>query len=113
MKELVEFVEKKKWTLGKIAFYQAFGFITYAGLVSLILWNANKLFGNVTNFWGPLLFLTLFVFSALISALIVLGYPFILFWEKKDTMNALKLVIKTAEWLFVFLLVVFAIIIIF
>ena len=104
MKDLVEFVERKKWSLVKIAFYQALGFIIYAGLVSLILWNANKLFGNVPNFWGPLLFLTLFVFSALISALIVLGYPFILFWEKKDTMNALKLVIKTAEWLFVFLL---------
>lgn len=113
MKELVEFVEKKKWSLGKIAFYQAFGFITYAGLISLILWNANKLFGSVPNFWGPLLFLTLFVFSALISALIVLGYSFVLFWEKKDTKAAMRLVFKTVEWLFVFLMILFTIIVIF
>ena len=45
------------------------------------------------------MFLVLFVVSALISALIVLGYPFLLFWEKKKTKEALHLVVCTTLWI--------------
>lgn len=113
MKELLELIEKKRWSLGKIAFCQASAFIFYVCLVSLLLLNVNKIFGNTPNFFGPVAFLTLFVFSAIISGFIVLGYPFFLFWEKKDTKAAMRLVFKTAEWLFAFLIFIFTVIAVF
>lgn len=82
-----------------VGFLQALGLTIYCGLVSLIFWQGNRLFGNVPNYLGPLLFLIIFTTSALVSALITLGYPFLLFWEKKQTKEALKLVGYTACWL--------------
>ncbi len=102
MKRLVNYLEKK--SLCYIAFLQALGLILYCSLIGLIFWQGNRWFGTVPNFWGPLLFLILFVASALISALIVLGYPFILFWEKKQTTKALRLVLCTTVWLASFVL---------
>ena len=105
MKKLVSCLGKK--SLCCVAFLQALGLTLYCGLIGLIFWQGNRWFGAVTNFWGPLLYLVLFVASALISALIVLGYPFILFWEKKQTTKALGLVLFTTVWLtsFVFLFI--------
>lgn len=102
MKKLVSCLGKK--SLCCVAFLQALGLIFYCGLIGLIFWQGNHWFGTVPNFWGPLLFLILFVASALISALIVLGYPFILFWEKKQTTKALRLVLCTTAWLTSFVL---------
>ena len=82
-----------------IGFFQAVGLTLYCSLVSILFWQGNKLFGNVPNYFGPFLFLIIFTTSALISALITLGYPFLLFWEKKQTKEALKLVGYTAGWL--------------
>lgn len=106
MCKLLEKCFKKKYSLCFISFLQALGLTLYCSLVGLIFWQGNKWFGTVPNFWGPLLFLILFVFSAVISALIVLGYPFILFWEKKQTKESLKLVLYTAFWLVFFILLI-------
>lgn len=89
----------KKLSLPMIGFFQAIGLTVYCSLVSILFWQGNKLFGNVPNYFGPFLFLIIFTTSALISALITLGYPFLLFWEKKQTKEALKLVGYTAGWL--------------
>lgn len=59
---------------------------------------------RAAHFFRPVFFLVLFVVSALISALLVLGYPIILFWEKKQTVKALKLVVYTTAWLIFFIL---------
>ena len=95
-----------------IAFLQALGLVTYCCLVGLLFWRGNQWFGKMPNYLGPVLFLTLFVVSAVISALIVMGYPFLLFWEKKKTRQALKLVAYTVLWLigFIFLLMTLIII---
>ncbi|MBU1089113.1 hypothetical protein KKA02_04535, partial [Patescibacteria group bacterium] len=50
--------------------------------------------------------LILFVVSALISALLTLGYPFILFWKKKQTVKAIKLVISTTIWLIAYIFII-------
>jgi len=101
------FLKKKKVSLPFIAFFQAISLVIYCGLVGLLIWQAESWVGRIQTFLGPVLFLVLFVVSALISALIVLGYPFILFWEKKQTIKALKLVIYSIFWLiFVILLIV-------
>jgi hypothetical protein len=89
---------KRKYSLEFIAFFQALGLILYCGLVALLIANGNQIFGMMPNYFGPLLFLILFSSSALICGLITLGYPFILFWQKKEPMQALRLVIYTTGW---------------
>lgn len=92
-----------------IGFLQALGVVLYCCLVALFFWKGNEVFGVAPNYLGPLLVLLLFVLSALICALIVLGYPITLFWEKKETEKALRLVAYSAAWIiffFVLLLIV-------
>jgi len=96
------FFKKEKFSLGFIAFLQALGLVVYCSLVGLLMWQGEKWFGPPFFFLGPVLFLVLFIASAMISALLILGYPFILFWEKKQTLEALKLVIYTIAWLIFF-----------
>lgn len=96
----------KNFSLPFIAFWQALGLVIYCGLVGLLFWRGEQWFGPARFFLGPVLFLVLFVVSALISALIVLGYPFVLFWEKKKTIEALKLVIYTTAWMMFFIFLI-------
>ncbi|MBU3956678.1 hypothetical protein KKI19_00130 [Patescibacteria group bacterium] len=100
------FKKKKKYSLPFIAFFQALGLVIYCGLVGLLFWQGDKWFGPMSTFLGPAFVLVLFVVSTLISALIVLGHPFILFWEKKQTIEALKLVVYTIAWLIFFILLI-------
>jgi len=51
--------------------------------VSLFLNNAEKIFGNKPEVMGVILTLTLFVFSALVCGLLLLGGPIYLFMEKE------------------------------
>ncbi len=104
--------KKRKPSLCFIAFLQAFGVNLYCGLVSLIFWRGNDWFGPIRGYLGPVLFLTLFVVSALISALIVLGYPVFLFWEKKERLQAIKLTAYTASWLLSFVILIISLILI-
>jgi hypothetical protein len=101
---------KEKTSLCLISFLQALGLALYCGLVSILFWQSNTLFGKGPNFWGPALFLVLFVTSALVSALFVLGYPFFLFWQKKQTQKAIKLVGYTTAWLMGFIILALVII---
>ena len=94
----------EKFSLGFIGFLQASGLVVYCSLVGLLFWRGGTWFGSMTSFLGPMLFLALFVASALISALLVLGYPVILFFEKKQATEALKLVAYTTAWLILFVL---------
>src|SRR3989344_8355343 len=104
---------KRNFSLEFIAFLQASGLLAYCSLVAVILWNGNRWFGNVTGYFAPLLALVLFTTSALISALLTLGYPALLLWEKKQPIQALKLVAYTAGWLVLSTLLVILILIIY
>ena len=104
---------KEKTSLGFISFLQAFGLALYCGLVSLIFWKGNDLFNDVPNFLGQILALILFVTSALVSGLLVLGYSFYLFWYKKQIQKALKLVGYTTIWLVGFIILTILLLIIF
>jgi len=95
---------KEKTSLGLISFLQALGLALYCSLVALIFWKGNEWFGKMSDYWGPVLMLVLFTTSALISALLVLGYPLYLFWQKKQTQKAIRLVGYTAIWLVSFVL---------
>ncbi len=89
----------KKLPLSLIALIQTLGLAAYITTIGLFIWNAEHLIGKMNNFFGPVLFLTIFVLSAIICALITLSYPVILFWDQKKTKEAIKLVIYTASWL--------------
>jgi hypothetical protein len=93
-----------------IGFLQALGLALYCTLVGLIFWKGDTWFGNIDSPLGPFAMLSLFVVSVLICALITLGYPFIVFWDKKNTKQALKLILYTAGWLMLFVIITFAIV---
>ncbi|MFC1613309.1 hypothetical protein ACFL23_03165 [Patescibacteria group bacterium] len=92
----------------KISFLCSLGVFGYILLVSWIINNGDKIFGDVDTLWGPVMFLMLFVFSALITALLVLGYPIWLYLEKEKK-DAVKLLFYNVAWLFIFLVVVFGV----
>lgn len=95
----------KRLSLPFIGFLQALGLSIYCALVGIVFWNGNNWFGKMGNSFGPFAMLSLFVVSALICALIALGYPFIIFWDKKNTKKALQLVLYTAGWLLLFVVI--------
>ena len=103
----------KKISLPFIGFLQALGIMFYCSLVGVLFWQGNNLFGPPFTFLGPTLFLVLFIVSAVVCALLALGYPFILFWEKKQTKEAIRLVAYTTAWLFFFFLLILFTLIIF
>ncbi|MCL5676069.1 MAG: hypothetical protein M1120_02985 [Patescibacteria group bacterium] len=94
----------KKLSLPFIGFLQAFGLVLYCSLVAVVFWQGNNWFGKTNNLLGPAVFLLIFVTSALVCALISLGYPIFIFWDKKNTKAALTIVGYTAGWLVFFVL---------
>jgi hypothetical protein len=92
----------------KIGLLQAAGLIGYISLVATMMQNGERLFGQMDNIAGPVVFLTLFSFSVLVCALITLAYPFKLFWIKKKPLEALRLVGYTALFLLFFILAMIA-----
>lgn len=98
--------KKRKLSLKLIAFLQALGLVIYCGLVFLLFWQGENLFGRYPSYLAPLLMLVLFSASALVAALLTLGYPIILFWKKKQTAQALRLVGYTAVWLIAFIAII-------
>ena len=87
-----------------IAFLQAVGLTAYISLIALFMQNAEKWFGpqKGNQMFGIMVFLLIFVISALISASIMLGYPAFLFLKDKKK-TALKIVLQSIGWLIVFL----------
>ncbi len=106
------FEKIKKMSLPFVGFLQAAGLTVYCLLVGVLFWQGNSLFGPPFSFVGPAMFLVLFVASALISALLTLGYPGVLFFKEKETVKALKLIFYTASWLVVFIFLLMGILIV-
>jgi len=92
-----------------IALAQSVGLTAYVALVSLLLHNAERVFSpeKMSPILGPMVFLLVFIISALISASIMLWYPVNLFL-KGEKKIALKIVIQSVLWLVVFIVVTLA-----
>ena len=84
------------------SFINAVGVFVYIVMVVLLLSNANSFFGNPSKFFAPIFMLLLFVVSASITGLLVLGKPVLLFLDgsKKE---ATQLLLATILWLVIFL----------
>jgi hypothetical protein len=93
-----------------IAFLQALGIAVYCGLIGTVIIKGENWFGPQPGVLGPTLFLLLFSVSAVICILIFLAYPFIIFWEHKQTQTALHLVIRSTAWLAAFVIMGFSVI---
>jgi len=83
---------------------QAVGLTVYVSLIAFFMQNAHNWFGpqKENQMFGIMVFLLIFVISALVSASIMLGYPTILFFKGKKK-TALKIVLQSVGWLVVFL----------
>ncbi len=84
----------------------AVGVLAYVMLIAWIMSNGEKLFGKMDNFIGPVVFLLLFVFSATVTGLLVLGRPVYLLLSGQKN-NAVKLFFYTLLWMLIFVLTVF------
>ncbi|MFH2019611.1 MAG: hypothetical protein ABII80_03300 [bacterium] len=84
---------------------QSLGLVTYITMIAAFIYNSNKVFDKVNQFVGPLLFLTLFVVSAMVCSLIMFYEPYQLFAKDKKK-EAIELVIATTKFLGIFLLMI-------
>jgi hypothetical protein len=86
-------MENKKLVL--LSALNSLGVLAYISLVALFFRNAERIFGNKPdNFLAPVIMLTLFVLSALITGSIVLGKPVMLYFDGKKK-DSVKLLIYT------------------
>jgi hypothetical protein len=91
--------EKFTSSIKNLGFIQACGVTLYCGLVGILFWKGNEIFGSVPNYFGPVAFLLLFSVSALVCALLVFYQPYKLFFAGKKK-EAIDLVLHTTGWLF-------------
>jgi hypothetical protein len=59
----------------------AIGVFIYVAAVAWLMFNGEKFFGKATSFWMPVALLLLFVLSAAITGLLVLGKPILLYFN--------------------------------
>ena len=96
----------KNLSLEKTAFFQALGVTIYCSLIGLMFWQGNNFIPRPDPYFGPVMFLLLFIVSALICALMVFYQPYELFFADKKK-EAARLVLYTTGWLFLSFLLFF------
>lgn len=104
MKNLFRILDKS--SVVKTSFTLATLQFTYILLVAVLIINGSKIFSDGPNYLGPVLFLILFSASVLISAILTLAYPVVVFWERKMTYKAIKLVLYEVFWLLFYIAIV-------
>lgn len=92
-----------------MAALNSFGTLIYIFLVSLIMSNGEKIFGAADNrVLSPIIFLLLFILSALVTGFLILGKPLMLYLDNQKK-EGVRLLFYTGACLFV-LLVFFAVV---
>lgn len=86
----------------------AFGVFFYVMAVAWVLTNGERIFGQMQNFWGPVAFLLLFVFSALATSLLVFGRPVYL-WLNNLKKEAVEMLLCTVAALCIITVIAFVI----
>ncbi|MBI1999304.1 MAG: hypothetical protein HYS74_01450 [Parcubacteria group bacterium] len=100
-------MEKSEYFLK--SFINAAGVFIYVSAIALFLSNTKGIFGDIEDMlFIPVFMLLLFIISATVTGLLVLGKPLHLYLAglKKE---ALALLLATLAWLIFFLLVVAAV----
>lgn len=94
-----------------IALANSLGAVLYVLAVAWFMFNGERLFGKATSFLMPFALLLLFVLSAMITGLLILGKPIYFYFEglKKE---AVKLLGLTICWLAIFTFIVFIVLLV-
>lgn len=95
--------------INKTGLWPAVELIGYVFLITQFMLNGEKFFGQINKTLGPIMFLTVFCFSALTCSLIVFYKPYMLLMDKKGK-EAGVLVLSTAKWLGFFVILVIAVV---
>lgn len=82
-----------------LSFLHSLGVVIYVTWVVFIMINAEKLFGQMNDMWGPIALLLLFTVSAGITGLLVFGRPLYLFLNGLKT-EGVKSALYTIGFLF-------------
>lgn len=82
-----------------LSFLHSLGVVVYVSWVVYIMNNANELFGQMNDMWGPMALILLFTVSAGITGLLVFGRPLYLFLNGLKT-EGVKLALYTIGFLF-------------
>lgn len=90
------------------SFLNALGTVVYVSLISLVMSQGNKIFGEKDTAITPIAALTLFVLSAAVTGSLVVGKPLLMYIENQKS-EAVKLFIYTLCWLALFTIVLFAV----
>lgn len=97
----------KNSKLPLLALLNSLGTLAYIFAVVFLINNVQKLFGQPGNFWGPVALLLLFVVSAAIVGLLVLGRPGLFYFNgfKKE---GIILLIYTIVFLLIITSIIFS-----
>jgi hypothetical protein len=103
----------KKSNLLKRGVLHSLGVIAYISLLIPIMTNGEKIFGAADNrVLSPLIFLLLFIISALVTGSLVLAKPLMLYLDGSKR-EAVRLLVYTGAslfiWLLIFMLILFLI----
>lgn len=90
--------------MNKTSFLNTLGTVAYICVVTTIMQNGNKIFGEKDNFVTPIVFLSLFTLSAIVVGGLVLGKPLMLYFDDKKK-EAVAMFLQTAGWLAIFTIV--------
>jgi hypothetical protein len=88
----------------KRSFLNSAGVLIYITLVSLVLQNGERIFGEMDNFIGPVAFLLLFTLSAAIVGSLILGKPILMYLDGKKK-EAVQLLMASIGWLALYFLI--------
>lgn len=88
------------------SFLHAILAVAYIFGVASLMQNGEKIFGKVPGILGPVAFLLLFVLSAAMMGILILGKPILIYLENQKR-DALMFLFATIGWLFLFLILTF------
>lgn len=91
-----------------ISLVNALGATVYVALVSYVIQNGERFFGQMNDLIGPMSFLLLFVLSAAIMVVLVFGKPVTLYLDgqKKESVT---LTLYTIGWVFLVTIIILVI----
>jgi hypothetical protein len=101
-----------KLITNKQGLLQALGITAYISLIGFFIGSGDKIVGNIGLPFAPVFVLLLLSVSVLICAVLVLYKPYKFFIDGKKK-EALSMVISTAVWLSIFLVIFLGVIVIF
>jgi hypothetical protein len=96
-----------------LALIQAISLTAYLGLLSILIFNLKTahLLQKVSPTFALFFFLMILFTSILICTVLTFYFPFVIFWYKKQTREAVRLIFYLIRWmvLFIFAILVFII----